>query len=60
MAACCPPGSAGRPAAATNSGVSRLAMRSFPPPMRTFSRYSATPHRTGSPNSAKVWLNAAR
>ena len=35
-------------------------MRSLPPPMRSFSWYSATLHRTGSPNSAKVWLNATR
>ena len=43
-----------------NSGVSRLAIRSLPPPMSSFSLYSAALHRTGSPNSSKVWLNATR
>src|SRR3984957_12508813 len=52
--------SAGRPAAATNSGVSRLAMRSLPPPMRSFSLYSAGLHRTGRPNSSNTWLKATR
>src|ERR1035438_103205 len=59
-ASCCPAASAGRPAAATNSGVSRLARRSLPPPMRTFSWYSATLQRTGRPNSANIWLNATK
>src|SRR6516164_9860441 len=37
IAACWPAASAGSPARATNDGVSRLAMRSLPPPMRSFS-----------------------
>ena len=35
-------------------------MRSLPPPISSFSRYSATDQRTGRPNSANVWLNATR
>ncbi len=44
----------------TNDGVSRLAIRSFPPPIRSFSPYSSSLHCTGSANSANVWLNAGR
>ena len=35
-------------------------MRSLPPPMRSFSLYSAGLHRTGSPNSSNTWLKATR
>ena len=51
-------GQAVRPA--TNSGVSRLAIRSLPPPIRSFSAYSSGDQRTGSPTSSNVWLKAGR
>src|SRR5574340_1197412 len=58
--AACASGSVGRPAWATNSDVSRLAIRSLPPPMRSRRPYSSSDHWTGSPNSRNVWLTAGK
>jgi hypothetical protein len=53
-------GSAGRPVRAMNAGVSRLAIRSLPPPMDSRRPYSSSSHRTGRSKSANVRLNAGR
>ena len=53
ISAACSSGSVGRPAAATNSGVRRLAIRSLPPPILRRRPYSSTDHSTGRPNSTE-------
>ncbi len=46
--------------AASSARVKTDAIRSLPPPILSFSAYSASLHSTGSPASAKAALKAGR